>query len=538
MAIPKVTPTQAELDSTKAGGKHRPDKHGKKHRHKNRHGQKDGHGHKRRKHKKRKRHRRKHHKHVLPSTPSAASPPPAPSAPAPPAGEQRPAGSFAGAFGLPQATRLLNRAGYGPAPGQAAAVASMGMVAAVQSLTRPSGAANLIGPPPTDDEGAPLAPADIWGHDHLWWLDRMIRSDQPLVERMALVFHDWFATSEGGVSSAQLMIDQSNVFRNYCFGSFFDLFKAVTVDPAMLLWLNGAENVKGAPNENYAREMMELFSLGADRGAYTEDDIREQARALTGWTYDWSSELGAHNFHFEPRRHDNGLKTVFGRTGNFGWEDACQLCVENPLHPSFFVEKLWSYFVGVPPTPETRERLISTYVGSGLQIRPVLEEILMSPDFYEGPPMVKPPVVHVASMLRATGRHVDTSAWVWLGSEAGQQLFWPPNVAGWDDTRWLDTSRMRARWNTVDVVLDGISVDAWEPEVPYSTTETPEEALARALAAWGNPELRPEHWGELLAFAQRAESLITAKWQKGPYRALRLNALLQLIGVSPDLILQ
>jgi uncharacterized protein (DUF1800 family) len=332
------------------------------------------------------------------------------------------------------------------------------------------------------------------------------------------------------------MIDQSNLFRNYCFGSFLDLFKAVTVDPAMLQWLNGDENVKGAPNENYAREMMELFSLGADRGAYTEDDIREQARALTGWTYEWSSQLGSHNFHFDPRRHDTGLKTVFGRTGNWGWEDACRLCVENPFHPSYLVEKLWSYFVGAPPSAETRERLASTYVGSGLQIRPVLEEILMSADFYEGPPMVKPPVVQVASMLRATGRFIDTSAWVWLGNESGQQLFWPPNVAGWDDTRWLDTSRMRARWNLVDYVLDGVSVDAWN--APYSTTETAEEALARALAAWGNPELRPEHLAELLDFARRSEARITANWQKGPYRALRFNALLQLIGISPDLVLQ
>jgi uncharacterized protein (DUF1800 family) len=355
---------------------------------------------------------------------------------------------------------------------------------------------------------------------------------------MALVFHDWFATSEGGVSKAQQMIDQSNLFRSACFGSFLDLFKAVTVDPAMLQWLNGDENVKGAPNENYAREMMELFSLGADRGAYTEDDIREQARALTGWTYEWSSELGSHNFHFEARRHDSGNKTVFGRTGNWNWEDAPRLCVENPYHPSFFVEKLWSYFVPTPPAEATRERLAATYVSSGLQIRPVLEEILTSPDFYEGPPMVKPPVVHLASMLRAVGRPIDTSAWVWLCDEAGQQLFWPPNVAGWDDSRWLDTSRMRARWNIVDFVLDGISVDAWEPAVPYSTTETAEEALARALASWGNPELRPEHAAELLDFARRTEALITATWEKGPYRALRQNALLQLIGVSPGLVLQ
>jgi uncharacterized protein (DUF1800 family) len=534
MAIPKITPTQAELDSTKPGGKHRADKHGHKHKHR--------HGHKRRKHKKHKHHHRKHHKHLAPPPATPAVPggggAPAGGTPPAPAGETRPTNAFAGAFGVPQATRLLTRAGFGPAPGQAATLASLGLVAAVQSLTRPSGTATLSGPAPTDDAGNPLAPADIWGHDHLWWLDRMIRTDQPLVERMALVFHDWFATSEGGVSKAQQMIDQSNLFRSACFGSFLDLFKAVTVDPAMLQWLNGAENVKSAPNENYGREMMELFSLGADRGAYTEDDIREQARALTGWTYEWSSELGSHNFHFEARRHDAGVKTVFGQTGNWNWEDACRLCVENPFHPSFFVEKLWSYFVGAPPSEATRERLISTYVGNGLQIRPVLEEILMSPDFYEGPPMVKPPVVHLASMLRATGQYIDTTAWVWLCNEAGQQLFWPPNVAGWDDTRWLDTSRMRARWNVVDYVLDEISVDAWDDEKPYSQAETAEEALARALASWGYPELRPEHSAELLDFAHRAEGLITASWQKGPYRALRQNALLQLIGISPDLVLQ
>ncbi len=191
--------------------------------------------------------------------------------------EPRPAGAYQGPFGPEQATRLLNRAGFGPVPGQAEQLATLGLVGAVQSLTRPGGSATLSGPAPVDDDGNPIAPADAWGHDHLWWLDRMVRTDQPLVERMALVFHDWFATSIDGVSKQQQMIDQSNLFRAACFGSFLDLFKAVTVDPAMLQWLNGNENRKSAPNENYAREMMELFTLGADRGAYSEDDIREQA---------------------------------------------------------------------------------------------------------------------------------------------------------------------------------------------------------------------------------------------------------------------
>ncbi len=467
--------------------------------------------------------------------PARSAAAPAAAAPAA-AGGSRPAGAYQGPFGIPQAVRLLNRAGFGPVPGQAERLVSLGLVGAVQSLTRPSGSASLNGPAPSDGDGNPLAPADAWGHDHLWWLDRMVRSDQPLVERMALVFHDWFATSIDGVSKQQQMIDQSNLFRSACFGSFFDLFRAVTIDPAMLQWLNGHENRKGAPNENYAREMMELFSLGADRGAYTEDDIREQARALTGWRSDWSAELGSHNFRFDPKRHDEQAKTVFGRGGNWSWEDAVRLCVEHPLHPSFFVDKLWSYFVAQPPPESTRNILIDTYRGSGWQIRPVLEATLMSPELYDGPAMVKPPVVQLSGMLRALGRGIDTDAWTWLCDPAGQVLFRPPNVSGWDDTRWLDTSRMRARWNIVDYALDGISVDAWNGK--YSTTESAEEALARAIASWGSPAIRPEHRAELLDFSQRAERTAIAKWQQGPYRAMRQNALLQLIGVSPDTILQ
>ena len=220
---------------------------------------------------------------------------------APAGGDSRPAGAYQGPFGAEQALRLVNRAGFGPVPGQVERLVSLGLVGAVQSLTRPSGAASLSGPAPVDDDGNPIAPADAWGHDHLWWLDRMVRSDQPLVERMALVFHDWFATSLDGVSKQQQMIDQSNLFRSACFGSFLDLFKAVTVDPAMLQWLNGNENRKGAPNENYAREMMELFSLGADRGAYSEDDIREAARALTGWRNDWSERARRPQLPLRPQ---------------------------------------------------------------------------------------------------------------------------------------------------------------------------------------------------------------------------------------------
>jgi hypothetical protein len=184
-------------------------------------------------------------------------------------------------FRTRRSERLLWRAGFGPRPGEAERLAGKGLDAAVRLLTSP-GRERLRGPKPRDEKGRPLAPRDAWGHDHLWWLDRMVRTSRPLVERMTLIWHDWFATSNDGADSQRLMLEQNALFRRNALGSFRDLLLQVTHDRAMLLWLNGVENEKEAPNENYAREMMELFTLGAGRG-YGERDVREQARALTGW---------------------------------------------------------------------------------------------------------------------------------------------------------------------------------------------------------------------------------------------------------------
>jgi len=446
----------------------------------------------------------------------------------------QPFGVYHGDFGRIEATRLLNRAGFGPSPGQAEKLARMGLKKAVLSLTRPKTKARLIGPEPTDDDGLPLAPFDSWGHDHLWWLDRMVRTNHPFQERMALIFHDWFATSISGVSTQQQMIDQYWTIRGKANGSFEELFLAVTKDPAMLQWLDGGDNSKWSPNENYAREMMELFTLGADRGAYTEDDIREAARALTGWQYEWVEDVGAVNFHYDEENHDNDPKSIFGKKGNYGWQDACRLCLDNKFHPSFFVEKLWSYFVPAPPSKSTKTALIKLYVKGGRRIRPVVEAILMHPDFYRGPAMVKPPVVYVASMLRALKQPIRTDSWIWLCYSAGQKLFEPPNVAGWDDDRWLDTSTVKARWLITTYALDSIHADAWNEDEPYSTTENTRQALNRALATFGWPPLRAEHQNEMVRMSDRVSGKITDDWQEGPYRALRLNALMQLIANSPD----
>jgi uncharacterized protein (DUF1800 family) len=351
---------------------------------------------------------------------------------------------------------------------------------------------------------------------------------------MALLWHDWFATSDDDVGSPRMMIEQNELFRQGGLGSFHDLLRGVTINPAMLVWLDGIQNRRRAPNENYAREMMELFTLGADRGAYTKTDVREMARALTGWRASWVDDVGWTDFRFDPNRYDTGSKTVFAKTGAWTWEDACRLCVEHPLHPSYLVTKLWSYFIAGAPSPSDREQLEALYTGGGYAIRPVVEAILMHPQLYRGARMVKPPVVLIAGLLRAQKRGIDTDSWVWLGELTGQRLFRPPNVSGWDETRWLDTSTVRARWLMVARALDERVLEEDRVE-NYDPDETPAKALQRALAYWGNPSLSKGTHNALIRFSAGCTSGSIEEWDQGPRRALRQNALRQLIYVSPDL---
>jgi uncharacterized protein (DUF1800 family) len=436
---------------------------------------------------------------------------------------------YKGPFGREQAERLLWRAGFGPRPGEAAALAKLGLHDAVHSLTRP-GAERFVGHAPRDDKGRALAPGDAWGHDELWWLDRMVRTSRPLVERMTLVWHDWFATSLDGVGSQKLMLKQNKLLRRLSLGSFDSMLHEITKDPAMLLWLSGTENSKWSPNENYARELMELFTLGAGRG-YTERDVREQARALTGFANDWKRGAGSVNFRFDGKRHDQGQKRVFGKTGAFDWQDAVRLCLHHPKHSSFFVDKLWRYFVPTTADAATRRSLESLY-REDFQIRPVVEAILVHPAVHAGPRMVKPPAVYTAGLLRAIGRGIDTQAWSWLSSQAGQRLFMPPNVSGWDDEQWLDTATFRGRWEVANYASRPYALT---DKQAASLPSEPQALVDGAIKFWGSPTLRPATRAALVGFATKAMSDADQRWKKTSYRFLTANALRQLIAVSPDL---
>jgi len=425
---------------------------------------------------------------------------------------------FKGTFGPAEAERLLWRAGFGPRKGEAARLAKKGLRGAVHSLTRPA-AERLVGPAPSDPRGNPLAPFDAAGHDHMWWLDRMVRTNRPLVERMTLVWHDWFATQRVGGIPQKGMIDQNELFRRHALGSFAQLLEDVTKDPAMLRWLNGDKNTVRSPNENYARELMELFTLGVNRG-YTETDVREQARALTGWRGVRNRNAGTYEFGYVPRLHDDGVKTVFGKTGNFDWRDACRLCLEHPLHASFFVKKLWSYFVPTAAPAATQRALEATY-RKGYRVGPVVEAILRHPALYNGPRMVKPPAVYVAGLLRATGRGVTGANWANLGAQGGQRLFRPPNVAGWDDTRWLDTSTFRGRWFLAGAALresaspasarsGSVVVDRAAAGLGLRTLTKPTRTVATRLAndmlKSGSPQVAEQAVRQLLALAPEVQT--------------------------------
>jgi uncharacterized protein (DUF1800 family) len=195
------------------------------------------------------------------------------------------------------------------------------------------------------------------------------------------------------------------------------------------------------------------------------------------------------------------------------------------------VRKLWSYFVPTEPSRETQRALEKLYKGGGYKVAPVVEAILLHPDLYRGPSMVKPPVVYTAGLLRALDRGIDTSAWWYLDSAAGQQLFYPPNVAGWDDDRWLDTATFKGRWSIADSALAGGVLDeSGPPDLPTD----PEELLRRALTAVGALTLSTGSRAVLATFVRSALGDADEDWKQEAYPAMVYNAVRLLAAVSPD----
>ena len=425
-----------------------------------------------------------------------------------------------------RAERLLWRAGFGPRRGEVERTARAGVDGAVDALLAPRGRA-LSGRPARVD-GAPLDPINAYGHDVLWWLDRAVRTRQPLLERMTFNWHDHFATSNNGVGDTRLMLAQYWTLRRGALGRFRNLAKAITRDRAMQLWLSLANSEKGAPNENFARELLELFTLGVNNG-YTERDVREAARALTGFTFDWETK----RFGYDPERHDDGVKRIMGRVGRFKPLDVVDIAVDHRAHAEFICDKLWGYFSPRPCPPRLRRELARTYRRADTDVRPVLRQILTNKLFYASladPDMVKPPFVYVAGMLRATGGRVDDESWTYRLDQMGQVPFHPPNVSGWEGgTAWLSTSSIRARFDAATAVLYKTIADG-----SIAAAQTPAQAIASAVAATGDPHVGRRTADAMRAYAARSVAGRTDPWEVKHFFPERQRVLRHLLLAGPD----
>jgi uncharacterized protein (DUF1800 family) len=408
--------------------------------------------------------------------------------------------------------RLFHRAAFGATVEEIDRWATLGYAAAVDHLLAFPPAAGR----PDDAEvlalDADLPVGEIDGFDltplQRWWLTRMADTAHPLEEKLTLYWHGHFATAFSKVRRPRLMIRQNRLLRHLAGGGFGDLCREVTGDAAMLIWLDGDTNHVGVPNENYAREFMELFTLGKDR--YTQEDVRQAARAFTGYTVD-----GQGNPAFRAELNDGGEKTILGNTAPWRPMDMPDLALDH--HPDgevaahFVVHRLASFLHHPHPEPDLVAAMAGAFTASGHQIKPMVRALLTHPAFTDGPVLnVKSPAELVAGATRA----LDLAAAPQLAGgnrnpqgarprprgldelaracgDMGQQLFNPPNVAGWKGGgAWANTATVLARYNFAAKVAKVVGDDAAE-RAAAAVTATPHETARPWMDRLGLLDLLP-----------------------------------------------
>ena len=364
-------------------------------------------------------------------------------------------------LGFDDARHLLNRTSFAAGPADIEAFAGLSREEAVDRLLSLTGRPAVTPPPawaaePFESlrrfrgmgpEERKLAQREMFRKAfelRSWWLTEMLVTPAPLTEKMTLFWHNHFVSSQQKVRSPQLMYLQNVLLRRHALGNFGDLLHGIARDPAMVIYLDSASNRKGQPNENFAREVMELFTLG--EGHYTERDVKEAARAFTGWGID--PDRG--EFVFRPRAHDDGVKTVLGRTGNLDGNAVLGIFLAQPQTAELVATKLWREFVSPDPDPGEVRRVAGVLRKSGYEIRPALRALLTSDAFYapdSRAALIKSPVELVVGTLRQFSFQTGEPLPFVLGVAAlGQNLFAPPNVRGWPGGEmWINSTTLLAR---------------------------------------------------------------------------------------------
>ena len=429
-----------------------------------------------------------------------------------------------------RAAHLLERTGFGALPAEVQHSLTLGPRAAVAALVRPQGADDpavrafdrsglpdagidpfpQTRPAATDAANArgaaigvevkpsgnrPLQPVVdkffFWLRASMlecnrigyWWTNRMLVTRRPLVEKMALFWHGHFATHEDKVRDYRKMLGQVELFQRRGLGNFRELMIAVAQDPAMLAFLDAGVNVKGAPNENFAREILEMFTMGV--GHYSEQDIRESARAFTGWN------ASGTRFFIDAERHDDGPKTVFGREARFDGVQVIDLILEQPATADYIASRIYRYFVRDEISPQMQRRLGAVLRDNRYELAPLLETIFLSRDFYSAASVgtrIKSPVELLVSTYRKLGlREVPgLPDFNEVSRSLGQQLLHPPTVAGWAYSRaWITPGLLIERGNFVrDVMFPDfmlVSNDRYPLIVVGSEVRAVHERISRGL---------------------------------------------------------
>jgi uncharacterized protein (DUF1800 family) len=392
-------------------------------------------------------------------------------------------------------------------------------------IARPARVAELVALPTIDDaaddvlnfglNNNPQVPVDLQVHNssmgyqqriaaYNWWLDSMVSRPRPFLEKMTLFWHGHFVSEWDVVGATDFMTRQNQLYRTHAIGNFLTLTHQMSFEPAMLLYLSNAVNVRTAPNENFARELLELFTLGV--GNYTEDDVLAATRAWTGHNYNSTTR----SYEFRPTRHDNDLKTFFGTTRNWDGPDIInEVLRDNPakrlVAARFIARKLWEFLAYPRPAADIVNALGDVFVANNLEIRSLVRAILVHPEFYSDAArngLVRTPTEWVVALMAYSGLTSSAINVFSYSEQMGQRVFDPPNVAGWKgNSYWLTTSALSGRAAVASRVASLMRANGGYDHLSGMSAT---DAVAAVAAAFGLDPL-PAPTAAALAAAYTAE---------------------------------
>ncbi len=369
---------------------------------------------------------------------------------------------------------LHRRAGFGLAPAAMAAAIDRGFAAELDRLLDPRAIADAVAADPWDNDSLPYDPMDAPSRRYAVgrWIDAMVATEQPLVDRITWLWHGHFVSAIDQVRVARFMVDQVRLLRSAGLGDLRALVRALTIDPAMLVYLDLRESTNEVPNENYSRELLELFTLG--EGHYSEDDVQSSAAALSGWTLDRGTD-GA--VVFRPRRHDDAMQTYLGVDGVHDLDTVVDAVMAQPALSQFIAATISQELLGDSDSALVAELAIG-FVASGLIIADLVRAALIAGAGRDPSPLVLAPMPWLAIAARTTGARLEVAPAALLLRAAGQLPMLPPNVAGWPGgAAWFNTGSLVARANLAALV----AADATDPDVLAAADGDDLDALADVL---------------------------------------------------------